>query len=362
LLELARRPAHRAAADEATVKLVSSNDASPAALSLRVALLETQNRRDELGALLAAKVESASSLELLERIGIADRDGFPAVRVRAFERRITLLSDPVERMRLRLALMRFHEGRGDLASAQKVMEALYSENPTVLGVVRAAADFYWRNKMQPRAIEVLRRAAAASNPGLKKQFTFEAARKSTESGEVVAARQLLQPLLQGDPFNAGISPPWPIPALRLGRRGLRDFYLAAISPCATPARRCGTLRRRRRFAADSSPPHPSERSARPLDVHRDPQALSRGRIALGRGGALRRAPGPQGTIARVFHQGRCRFPQGLPLAHGARPPPDQLRGLPRGHRGLQRGHTDPPRPHGPARATLEARCASTRRS
>ena len=230
LLELARRPAHRAAADQATAKLVSANDASPAALSLRVALLETQNRRDELGALLAAKVESASSLELLERIdGIADRDGFPAVRVRAFERRITLLSDPVERMRLRLALMRFHEGRGDFASAQKVMEALYAENPTVLGVVRAAADFYWRNKMQPRAIDVLRRAAAASNPGLKKQFTFEAARKSTESGEVVAARQLLQPLLQDDPFNAGyLAAMADTYARAADDAGLRDFYLAAI--------------------------------------------------------------------------------------------------------------------------------------
>lgn len=230
LLELARRPAHRAAADEATAKLVSANDAGPAALSLRVALLEAQNRRDELGALLAAKVESAPSLELLESIdGIADRDGFPAIRVRAFERRITLLSDPVERMRLRLALMRFHEGRGDLASAQKVMEALYSENPTILGVVRAAADFYWRNKMQPHAIDVLRRAAAASNPGLKKQFTFEAARKATESGEVVAARQLLQPLLQDDPFNAGYLAAMADTFARASDdAGLRDFYLAAI--------------------------------------------------------------------------------------------------------------------------------------
>jgi Flp pilus assembly protein TadD len=230
LMELARRPAQRAAAEEATAKLVSSNDAGPAALSLRVAILETQNRRDELGALLATKVESASSLELLERIdGIADRDGFPAVRVRAFERRITLLSDPVERMRLRLALMRFHEGRGDLASAQKVMESLYAENSTILGVVRAAADFYWRNKMQPRAIEVLRRAATASNPGLRKQFTFEAARKSTESGDVAGARQLLQPLLRDDPFNAEYLAAMADTYARASDdAGLRDFYLAAI--------------------------------------------------------------------------------------------------------------------------------------
>lgn len=230
LMELARRPAQRAAADEATAKLVSASDASPAALSLRVAILETQSRRDELGALLAAKVESASSLELLERIdGIADRDGFPAVRVRAFERRITMLSDPVERMRLRLALMRFHEGRGDLASAQKVMESLYAENSTILGVVRATADFYWRNKMQPRAIEVLRRAAAASNSGLKKQFTFEAARKSTESGDVVAARQLLAPLLKDEPFNAEYLAAMADTYARASDdAGLRDFYLATI--------------------------------------------------------------------------------------------------------------------------------------
>lgn len=230
LMELARRPAHRAAAEEATAKLVSANDASPAALSLRVAILETQDRRDELGTLLAAKVESASSLDLLERIdGIADRDGFPAVRVRALERRITLLSDPVERMRLRLALMRFHEGRGDLASAQKVMESLYAENSTILGVVRTAADFYWRNKMQPRAIEVLRRAAAASNPGLKKQFTFEAARKATEFGDVTAARQLLAPLLKDEPFNAEyLAAMADTYARAADDAGLRDFCLATI--------------------------------------------------------------------------------------------------------------------------------------
>ncbi|MGH9668788.1 MAG: hypothetical protein ACRD3A_01575, partial [Terriglobales bacterium] len=230
LLELARWPAHRAAADEVTAKLASEPGAGPAAVSLRVAVLEAQNRRPELEAFLSSKIESASSLELLERMdSIAERLGFDALRVRAFERRIALLSDPVERMRLRLALMRFHEGKGDLASAQKVMESLHAENPTILGVVRAAADFYWRNKMPPRAVEVLRRASDASTPALGKQFAFEAARKSTESGDFAGARQLLGPLLKDDPFNAEyLAAMADTYARAADDAGLRDFYLAAI--------------------------------------------------------------------------------------------------------------------------------------
>ena len=33
--------------------------------------------------------------------------------------------------------------------AQKNVEALYRENPKILGVVRSTVDFYWRMKKQP---------------------------------------------------------------------------------------------------------------------------------------------------------------------------------------------------------------------
>ncbi len=44
------------------------------------------------------------------------------------------------------------------------MEALYRENPKILGVVRSTVDFYWRMKMQPQAIAVLLQAAKDAYP------------------------------------------------------------------------------------------------------------------------------------------------------------------------------------------------------
>ena len=67
-------------------------------------------------------------------------------------------------IRLRLALARFHEGRGKTDLAQGVLEALYKDQPSVLGIVRATVDFYWRNKMPDLAVNLLVRAAGSSYP------------------------------------------------------------------------------------------------------------------------------------------------------------------------------------------------------
>lgn len=230
LLELAKRPAHRATVEQATAKGVSGPNPRALAVSLRVAVLEAQHRRNDLKKFLLALVEGAPSWELLESVDrIAEQQGFETVRERSLERQIALATDPVDRMRLRLTLARFHEGRRDIESARRVLEALDQEHPTVLGVVRATVDFYWRNKMAAPAVDRLVRAAGVSHPALKTQFTFEAGRKSTEAGEYLRARDLLAPLLEGDPFHPEYLAAMAGTYARAGDdRALRDFYTAKI--------------------------------------------------------------------------------------------------------------------------------------
>ena len=230
LLELARRPAFRQLAEEVTARAVAGPDPSQEALNLRVSVLTTQDRRADLEKLLTALVESAASLELLERIeNLAEQQDFHGVRARSLERRIALAGDPVERMRLRLALAHFHESRHELDAARREIESLYADNPKVLGVVRATVDFHWRNKDPRRAIAALEQVAAASHPALGRQFRFEAARKATEAGEFAQARKLLEPLLRDAPFQseylAAMADTY---ARSSDDAGLRDFYVAAI--------------------------------------------------------------------------------------------------------------------------------------
>src|SRR4030095_13671472 len=123
------------------------------------------------------------------------------VRQHAIERQAALTTDPVARLQLRYALARLYEEQKDLASAQRNTEALYLENPKILGVVRATVDFYWRAKLYPQAIAVLQQAAKDAYPQLGKQFLFEAARKATDAKLYAQSREILTPLLREPPYD-----------------------------------------------------------------------------------------------------------------------------------------------------------------
>ncbi|MBZ5515831.1 MAG: hypothetical protein LAN62_13500 [Acidobacteriia bacterium] len=252
LLQLARRPKVGARVEEATAKLVAGPNPDWNAVSLRIAVLETLARRDDLEKFLLSLAEGATSLELLERLDpIAEREGLDTVHSRTLERRASLTADPVERLRLRLELARFQESKGNVEEARRLTESVYRENPNVLGVVRAAVDFYWRNKLWDPAIDVLLQSAKAAYPALGKQFTFEASRKATEAKEYSRARDLLGPLLEGDPSNAEYIAAMADTFAREGHdQALRDFYLAKIqtyreAPLSTDERnqRIAELRR-----------------------------------------------------------------------------------------------------------------------
>ncbi|MDA1312976.1 MAG: hypothetical protein O2968_06550 [Acidobacteria bacterium] len=201
-LRLARRTAYREKTDAMTAALVSGASPDPKAVSLRVDLLQTQVRYDDLKQLLTRLARTTDSFELLDRIGqLANQHRADDVTTLLLRRRIELTSDPVDQMRLKLSLMHHHEQRGEQAEARAIIDDLYRGQARILGVVRGAADYHWRQKNYDRAFQILDEAAAASYPALKESFTFETARKATEAERYEDARRRLRPLLDDKPFD-----------------------------------------------------------------------------------------------------------------------------------------------------------------
>ena len=121
------------------------------------------------------------------------------------------------------------EAHGAIAAARQTVEAVLRDNPTSLGVVRAATDFYWRNKLPAEAVATLTAAAGRANAVYRDQFTYEGARKATDARQFTEARRLLGPLLTADPFNAEyLAAMADTYAQASDDFGLRDFYVAAI--------------------------------------------------------------------------------------------------------------------------------------
>ncbi len=189
LLLLARRPALRPQIEQLTQNLVSDRNPPEGMFALRVALLRSQNRRDDLEAFLLSTASRTTSLEVLTEIEkVARVDGFSKAQQASLEKQIALMTDPVEKMRLRLALARFEEGQGQVSLGAAVVDALYKENPAILGVVRAAVDYHWRNKEPKRAIDILEEASSHSSAAYRAPFLIEATRKATDAGDYTRAR------------------------------------------------------------------------------------------------------------------------------------------------------------------------------
>ena len=203
LLALARRPKYRDLVEQATARIAAPPDPSMQAVFLRVKVLEAQNRNPEVEALLDSLVTRVTTIEQAQDIeNLAQQKSLETVRQHALEKQQALTTDPVTRLQLRYALIQLYEGRKDFQSAEKNVAALYRENPKILGVVRSTVDFYWRTRNYPQAISVLLQAAKEAYPDLSKQFTYEAARKSTDAKEYQQARDLLAQLLKDSPYNA----------------------------------------------------------------------------------------------------------------------------------------------------------------
>jgi tetratricopeptide (TPR) repeat protein len=235
LLALARRPELRGDIEQLTGNLVSARDPSMGAFRLRVALLRNQGRRNDLEEFLIALAGRATSPELLAAIENDGReDALARAQETALAREVAITTDPVEKLRLRLSLARFYEGRQQTAQAALLIEAVYRDNPASLGVVRATVDFYWRgmhnrNDNTKRAIDVLEESAGRAEAGYRAEFTLEAARKSIESGDTARARGFATRLLSREPYRAEYIAVMADAYARAGDdRGLRGFYDAKI--------------------------------------------------------------------------------------------------------------------------------------
>jgi len=226
LMQLATRKSGHDAVDAATDKAVVASKYDLTAIELRVAVLEAQARKQDLASFLISALDHSNSVETLESIeNMAKEKSLEAVRQHALERQAAISGDPVRRLELRYALVGFYEQKKDLVSAQKNVETLYQENPKIMGVVRSTVDFYWRNKLQQRAIDVLMQASRVAYPALKAQFTYEAARKMTEVGQYEPARKLLLAQLEGSPYDGSYLAAVADTYARAGdNAGLRDFY------------------------------------------------------------------------------------------------------------------------------------------
>jgi predicted Zn-dependent protease len=231
LLQLARRPKFRDLVDQSTGKVASAPNSPMIAVNLRVKVLEAQNRKPEMETFLDSLANSTTSIEQAEEIEtLAQEKSLETVRQHALEKQAALTTDPVTRLQLRYALIRLYESRKDFSAAQKNVEALYRENPRILGVVRSTVDFYWRMKLQPQAISVLLQAAKDAYPALSAQFTYEAARKSTDVKQFQPARDLLAGLLRDSPYNGEYLAAMADTYAEAGDdRGLEQFYLDKIA-------------------------------------------------------------------------------------------------------------------------------------
>ena len=230
MIALARRPELRAEIEQLTDNLTSARDPAMGAYRMRVALLRNQGRRDDLEKFLLAVAARTSSVELLDVIGNDGRvDGLARAEQASIEREIAIATDPVEKTRLRLSLARFYEGHEQATQAAQTIEAVYRDNPAILGVVRAEVDFHWRNKNTKRAVDVLEEAAGRASASYRAEFTLEAARKSIEARDYVRASTLATRLLTAEPYRADyIAVRADVFARSGDDRGLRGFYDAKI--------------------------------------------------------------------------------------------------------------------------------------
>ncbi len=172
---------------------------------LRLAILEKQNRRDEIRQMLATLLQRTTETGEIDQIRrVAGRLGFDDLAAQAMQRVVSVTTDPVEKIQARIDLARFYETHNNAAAATREFASLLQDNPNLLGVIRAAVDFYWREKQLQPAVATLEAAATRAQPPYRDQLRREAAEKAADSGQYVESRGLLDDLLASDPYNGDL--------------------------------------------------------------------------------------------------------------------------------------------------------------
>lgn len=208
----ARRRLLTLAGRKDTAKLVDAATASEVkgefdadAVSLRLDVLEKEDRRSEIEVFLAGEVARASSTSDLDGLRAdAERLRFDNIAANAMQRVVEISSDPIQKLQAQMAVGHFYDNHNDTAGAEHVFADALSANPDRLGVLRGAVDFYWRNKQSAKAVQTLADAAERAQPAYRVELRREAAEKAIESGEYEVGRKLLDQLLGDDPWNGDL--------------------------------------------------------------------------------------------------------------------------------------------------------------
>lgn len=236
LMTLAHRPRTRSLVDEATSGLLETAAPSPAAIDLRVGVLQAQQRHDDLTRELAALAGRTESFDVLDSLlSTARSQSLPTVEEAALRRQIALTADPVHNLQLRYQLVALLEQHNPAAAATEV-DAIDREHGRILGVVRATVDFDWDHNRRPGAIEVLEQAAQSAYPELRDKFQLEEAQKLTQLGQYDRSKAILQSLLLQNPTDARFADAMAVNLAQAGdAQGLEAFYRTQLSAVKTSA-------------------------------------------------------------------------------------------------------------------------------
>ncbi len=231
LIVLAKRKATAAEIEQRTAALAQSRPFNAPAFQLRLALLESQDRRTDIHALLSDSLAAISDVDQVSIVQTdCDRLGFDDLSAAALQRTVQLDTDPVEKLSARLALAQFYQEHQDLTRAESEYSALLNENPNLLGIVRANTDFYWAQKQPKKAVATLEAAASRAQAPYQAQLRREAAQKAADSADYQTARRLLDLLLISDPFNGDLlAAKASTYASEGNNKALIDFYAAELS-------------------------------------------------------------------------------------------------------------------------------------
>ena len=234
LLTLARRGSTRPLVEEQTARLTNGAFDS-AAFQLRLALLEKSDRRSEIQSMLSSLLpRAAKSTDVEEISATANRLGFDEIAADCLRRIIAITTDPIEKIQARIELARFYEAHNDTASAEREFLSLLKDEPSRLGVIRAAVDFYWRQKQSQAAVAALEAAAARALAPYQDQLLREAAEKASSSNQYEDARRLLDQLLAKDPYNGDLlAEKASTYARQNDNQGLIDFYTSELGVLQT---------------------------------------------------------------------------------------------------------------------------------
>ena len=152
LVILAARPASAQLVDAASAKAVADHP-TLLAIGLRADILEKQKQTAQIAPLVDNAIDRASTFDELEQLAdFTQRRNLTASYQHALRREVALASDPVQRIEIQYALVQSLLAKDDIAPAQQIVDAVYTDNSKIVGVVRRTTDFYWEHKQPQKAI------------------------------------------------------------------------------------------------------------------------------------------------------------------------------------------------------------------